>query len=522
MQLRQLLLVAAEFLFRMARYRWAALVVTWVVAVAGWVIVASMPNEYRADARVFVDTRSILQPLLGNLTVTPDTISQVRIVAQVLLSRPRLEAVVAQTGLDARAGSPEELESLVARLASNINIVRDRQAEIFTINYRDRDPVMARNVVQALLESFMESSIGKDRADALQAQRFLEQQIRQYEQRLNEAEERRAAFRRANSGLMPGDGGDYFARLRQAEEAVRMMRAEIDAQMERRRELGRQAELVAGGGISDVDGLPSFPTSVDADISRLEQDLTSLRAQFTERHPRVIAVSATLESLYRVRDEERARAAESAAGRGSQLQAGQEVNPVWLELQVALSQADVELAALRSALREREQVVASLRDMIDTMPDVEAQLGRLDRDYNVIRAQYDQLVQRLESARIGEELQVDTEAVKFEIIDPPRIPLRPTGPPRALYYSFVLLLAIGAGGGLAFLLSLHRPVYFMAQRLSGQTGLPIFGRISYSGGHSFSTANMVLFSLPVVLLFLAFFLLQTGILGLAADLRSLF
>jgi len=524
MPLRQLQIIAAEFLFRMARYRWPALALAWAVALAGWLVVASLPDEYRAQARVYVDTRSILMPLLGNLTVMPDTTAQVQIISDILRSRPRLEAVMVQTGLDRRAGNLVEMEELLQELARNVGIVRERQVDLFTITYQDRDPAMARDVVQALLAAFMDSATGRDRADALEAQRFLEQQIAQTEQRLVAAEERRAAFRRANAGLLPGEGGDYFTRLRATEDQVRQLRAQIQAQAERRGELMRQAGLTAGGAAADgeADALPALPTSVDADIQRLEQELVGLRAQFTERHPRVVAAAATLDSLYAVRDKERSQAAEQAAQGTDTLATSRDISPLMLQLRVALSEADVELAALRSALREREQAMGALAAMVTVMPDIEAQLGRLDRDYGVIRTQYDQLVQRLEAARIGEEAQVGTEAVRFDVIDPPRLPVTPAGPNRPLLYAGALVLALAAGAGLAFLLSLSHPVFFVAQRLGTHAGLPVFGKVSRTGGHLYSSADLLLLSTAAVALLLACLGLASGYLGLLLDLRSLF
>ena len=40
----------------MWRYRWQAVVVMWVISIAGWIGVYSMPDVYEANARVFVDT----------------------------------------------------------------------------------------------------------------------------------------------------------------------------------------------------------------------------------------------------------------------------------------------------------------------------------------------------------------------------------------------------------------------------------------------------------------------------------
>lgn len=481
MDLRQLTQDFVEYLFGMWRFRWLALAAAWVLALGGWYWALSLPDEYDAEAQVYVDTRTILLPLLGGLTVQTDTISQVRLVTQILLSRPQLESVAVDTGMDARIANPRELEALLDSLRRRIQINQVPRSEIFRISFRDSDPAMARDVVQSLLESFMERSLSKDRTDSAQAQRFLEQQIKAYEARLTEAEERVAEFKKANMGLMPGQGGDYFSRLQEAENQVRAVEAQIDAVSERRRELMRQMDGEAPVfGIAGNAGMSAVPTSYDADIGRLEQTLQTLRIQYTDRHPEVLRVQATLDNLYEAREEERMRLAPSGT---SSMTSELDLNPVYQQLRVSLSNTEVELATLRAALRERQSAVQYLYQMVDTIPEVEAQLYRLNRDYSVVQRQYDALVQRLESARLSEEVQVDTEGVTFEVIDPPRMPLAPSGPNRPLLITGVLLVALAVGTGLAFLLSQHSPVFFSGSRLAHKTGLPVFGMLSAANGY---------------------------------------
>lgn len=168
-------------------------------------------------ARVYVDTENVLKPLLSDLTVTTDTMSDVAIVTETLLSQPQLKAVALQTGLEARTNSDNELERMLMSLKRTISITKMPKQNIFSIAYRDQDPEMARKVVQVLLTNFMEKSLTSNRNSTTQAQTFLEQQIKLYERRLEEAEFRLAQFKKRNVGLMPGSDGDYFARLSSAQ-----------------------------------------------------------------------------------------------------------------------------------------------------------------------------------------------------------------------------------------------------------------------------------------------------------------
>jgi polysaccharide chain length determinant protein (PEP-CTERM system associated) len=479
MELRQITAVVVEDAFGMWRYRWLALGVAWAVALAGWLWVLSLPNQYDATARVYVDTQTTLRPLMADLTVTKDTLSEVSLVTEALLSQPQLKAVAIETGLETRAKTPEELERLLDSLRRRITIAKMPGKDIFTIGFRDTNPEMARDVVQVLLTNFMESSLKNDRTDSAQAQQFIQQQIKLYEQRLDEAEARLADFKKQNVGLMPGEGGDYYSRLQTAEAELRAVQSQARAVEERRNELLRQVE-----GEEPVIGITSTgpgvaaSTSVDGPIADLEQQLSDLRVKFTDRHPDVRRVQQTLADLYAIRDQEREKAAAMGATRSV---SPVDANPVYQQMRVSLSATEAELAGLRAQVAQKAGNVAYLRRMVDTIPEVEAQLNRLNRDYDVVKNQYDALLQRLESARLSEEVQADNEQVTFDVIEPPRLPLFPTSPNRPILFTAVLLGALVAGLGLAFFMNQHNPTFFSAQRLRAATGLPVFGMIGRTG-----------------------------------------
>ena len=121
-----------------------------------------------------------------------------------------------------------------------------------------------------------------------------------------------------------------------------------------------------------------------------------------------------------------------------------DINPVYQNLRVELSRTQVELAELREQISEYQSTVSNLHGKVDTVPQIEAELTRLNRDYEVNRVQHQQLLQRLESARLSESAEASTENVKFRIIEPAVVPLIPTGPKRGLYMTAALFAALGA------------------------------------------------------------------------------
>jgi polysaccharide chain length determinant protein (PEP-CTERM system associated) len=155
-----------------------------------------------------------------------------------------------------------------------------------------------------------------------------------------------------------------------------------------------------------------------------------------------------------------------------------DMNPVYQNLRISLSQADADLAEMRGQMAAQQAVVADLRSRVNTIPEVEAELVRLNRDYEVNKTQYDTLLQRLESARISESAEQNTDSVKFRVIEPPTVPVKPSGPVRPMLDSLVLLAALGAGLGLAILIAQMHPTFTTRDLLQKVTGIRVLGTVT--------------------------------------------
>jgi hypothetical protein len=149
-------------------------------------------------------------------------------------------------------------------------------------------------------------------------------------------------------------------------------------------------------------------------------------------------------------------------------------------MRISLSQTELQLVDVRNRLTRAQGEVGKLRGLVNTVPEVEAELSRLNRDYEVTRVQHQQLLQRLESARITEQAEQSKDASRFQIVEPPTVPVLPTGVPRGLLATAALLAALGAGVLLALVLNQTHPVFSTRSQLATMTGLPVFGSVSYA------------------------------------------
>jgi polysaccharide chain length determinant protein (PEP-CTERM system associated) len=464
------------------RYRWPAVATAWVIALAAWVAIALIPNEYESRAQIHVDSDSVLKPLLSGLAVGTDVNARAATMSRMMLSRPNIERVAVETKMIDANSTQADREYTVEMLADSINIIRGAgDANLYTVSYVDEDPVLARNVVKAMLTAFVEDTLGVKKQDSNEAQKFLRDQIAEYEVRMRESEERLADFKRRNVGLMPGEAGDYYARLQAANTEMEAAQTEFRALSSKRDELMRQLEGEEPTvGIMAESGAAAGPASpLDATIAQHKTRLENLLLQYTEKHPEVISLRETLTRL------EKDRADQAAARKRSGMSAptgtnALNINPVYQSMRISLSQTELQLVDVRNRLTRAQGEVGKLRGLVNTVPEVEAELSRLNRDYEVTRVQHQQLLQRLESARITEQAEQSKDASRFQIVEPPTVPVLPTGVPRGLLATAALLAALGAGVLLALVLNQTHPVFSTRSQLATMTGLPVFGSVSYA------------------------------------------
>ncbi len=478
-----------SYLWGVWRHRWLALAVTWVVAIAGWIWVWQLPESYVARARVYVDTNSVLRPLLAGLAVQPDVDNRIGLLSRTLLSRPNLEKLMRMTDLDLQVTTAREKDKLIADLSDAIRLSENRKDKsLYSISVADPDRDTAKRIAQALITVFIESSLSGKREDATGAQGFLDDQIKEYEARLIAAETRTAAFRQKHIKILGGKGG-FYRNLNQGKARLRSAKLQLKEEENRKIELERQLEGEDPLYIAnEKEAVPSGSfdlTPLDMQIAAVHENLTALSLKYTDRHPSVRQLRELLGTL------EAQRAAEQAAARrafqealaarrdaNASEYAGLTNSPVYMGMRQMLAETNARIAALKVRVREYEEEVASLEEQVNTIPEVESQLKQLDRDYGVIRGQHGALLKRRELARLGQDMEQKASDVTFRVIDPPYVPLKPSEPNKMLLNSIVLLVAVAAGVGVALLVSLIFPVVFDARTLMALTGLPVLGSVS--------------------------------------------
>jgi polysaccharide chain length determinant protein (PEP-CTERM system associated) len=476
--------LVSQYLRAAWRRRWMGVIVAWLVCGIGWVAVYTIPNQYESSARLFVDADAVLTPLLRGLAADSAPTTQLEVLQRTLLSRPNLEKLVSKTDLDLTLNSPSDRERLLTRLATDIK-VNPQTRNLFTINYRDKSPKLAHDVVQTLLTIFVESATGGSRTDMENARRFLERQIQSYEQQLRGAEKRRADFRARYVEILPSDNNPNVPALEGARNQAQALEGRLQDALIARDALKQEVEntppllVVEAGGPNGLGG-----PAVRSKLQDAEDQLRMLLLKDTDQHPDVIAQRKLIESLRNAPKDvpTPAEAAKNAAGRDAAANIGKRSvpNAVYDQLKVKLIEADTNVISLQrqrdDAVRYRERLEKVQREQ----PGLIAEYQNMDRDYTVLRHNYEELLERLQSANIAQAADTQADKVKLQIIDPPEIPRLPVAPNRMLLITGVLLGGLLTGAGLTVLFGQLDRSFSTVEDLRN-LGLPVLGGISVLG-----------------------------------------
>jgi polysaccharide chain length determinant protein (PEP-CTERM system associated) len=464
---------------RMAgRHRWLALGAA-AIAFAAWSVgVARVPERYEASARVYVDTQTVLKPLMAGMTYEPDIDQQVRMLARTLMSRTNVERLIADPALHLVARTPRERDDLVAHLTEQILITPTTSTNLFDITYRGASPASSRKVVEAVVDMFVHSGTTERKRDSQDAERFIDEQIHSYEVQLTDSENRLKDFKMRNFSVSGVPPQDYFARVSMLGDEIDRLRSDLGAAERSRDTYKRELDGQESTGMSATAAEPAVATDLELRLEAQRRTLDDLLRKDTEQHPDVVGTRrqiATLEAELEARRAAERRTGAGGAGANARLSA---TSPVYQRLRVAYADAQSQAAALASRLASAQERLAQTRTVASRGPEVEAQLAQLNRDYDVIRKNYDMMVARRESALLGAKLDQQSQMAEFRVIDPARVSYSPVFPGRLHLLLLGLLGSLAIGTLVALARDLVTPTIDDAATLHALVDRPVLGSVS--------------------------------------------
>jgi polysaccharide chain length determinant protein (PEP-CTERM system associated) len=457
--------------------RWFVFATSAGVALASMLGIAAYHDRYQATARVYVDTQTVLKPLMESLTFQPDIDQQVSMLARTLISRPNVEKLVASPALELDSADPVAHDRIVSKLMNDIKIAPIGTGNLYDISFRGSDPDLARRLVVATVGLFVDSGAGEKKRDSQEAGHFIDEQIKSYEAKLIETENRLKEFKIRNFGVTGVSNQDYFSRVSALTEEVSKLRVDLSAAEQARDSYRRELTSenpqlppeLASAGVPGVTG------GLAARIDEQHRILDELLRRYTDEHPDVVNARRVLAQL---EVEMQRRHAEDQALARSGRATSAATSPVYQKLRISIAESEAQVASMRSQLSAKQALLDQVRAAAGRQPQAEAELVQLNRDYDIIRKNYDLMVARRESAALGVKLDESSQLAEFRVVEPPRVLGAPVFPSRLHLSLIALLLSVAAGVGAAIAADLVRPTFDDKESLRLLSGRPVLGSLS--------------------------------------------
>lgn len=432
------------------RRRWLVVAVAWVTAFLGWFGVWLIPDKYESRAHVYVQTETILEPVLNGFTARPDYSRRVEVMRLQLLTRPNVEEIILRAGLDKTIEASSamdrrvKMQGMVDWVAGQIKIESPREM-YFIISYKNGDAKISRAVVDAVLNMLIEQDLGASLTESEAAKRRLDLQIEEYEEKLIANESAVVAFR-----------GEHAAELTESQGALRQREQKSNELIRVGDEITRTK-----GRVLTLQNLLSATTrnASGGELDRLRVELASLRSQYEENHPDIRGALARIAELEK-----------NSGGAAS--------NPEYIRLRSELSIAQGAIGTLEAREGRLRKELEALDFATGQAPAVEAALRQIVREYEQTQKTYEELLSRRDRLDLTRNLGAAGRGVEYQVFEWPTEALAPTDPPRILLILAVCIIAAGAGAGGALLLALLDKSYTQASELQEAFGLPVLGALS--------------------------------------------
>lgn len=401
------------------------------------------PKSYRADSTVFVKRGSLIQQYMKDSGAASSLEDELRILQNSITSRYILDRVIKKLDMDVRAKNPGQYEALINDVRKDLQVSvkgKGDNIDLFTISFEDGNPREARDFVNSLVGEYIEESMADRRNAALQAYTFLSDQLASYKKKLDEADQQISDFSRSHPDvqLQPAAASEPLSRL------DALQSAEIDAQI-KLQELTKKREDLAmtlSGKKKLTAGLSQKQGSLQARLEDLNNQLLVMTTKYTDKYPEVIKLKTEIKSV-----KKQIEMAENAPRQGGSKDSS--LNPVYEQIKDELAMTDSSIDAMKTRLSEISRQKALANRMLNGLPAAQDELAKLERDRSDTQKIYDDLVQKLESAKVSKNFQMSDYSSALRVVDPAVLPIVPARPDRVRFILMGLFMGLVSGLGAA-------------------------------------------------------------------------
>jgi polysaccharide chain length determinant protein (PEP-CTERM system associated) len=402
-----------------------------------------LPKRFTSQTLVLVDQPTI-SPDLVKPVVTEASNQRLASMQEQILSRSRLQPIIDKFGLYPSERATVHMEDLVARLRSAIEVTplapmqgtQNRQLPGFYVNVTFDDPRVAQRICSEITTLFMEQNSKDIDAQGTQTTRFFVQHVDEAKRNLDEQDAKLADFKKKYMGSLPDQEQMNLGLLAG-------MNSQLDAitqAVNRAQQDKAMNESLLGSQLTTwkaVRGGDTSTETLDQQLSGLQDQLSALQSRYTADHPDVIKTRNQIEQLKK-------RIAEGPKAGSTPVNSQTEgIEPLPIQqLRAKLRQDDLNIADLVRRQGQIQGQIGVLQGRIQSTPAVEQQFKELTRNYQSALEFYNDLLKKHDQAAISSDLNRQQQGEKFNVLDPPSLPMSPSFPKKTMF------AGAGFGGGL--------------------------------------------------------------------------
>ncbi|MBE0596584.1 MAG: chain length-determining protein [Desulfuromonadales bacterium] len=438
MDLREVFSSLRLFYRRRALFLLLAVTIMTAVIAGGYLL----PKKYRADSTVFIE-KNVINDLVKGIAVTPDMDERIRVLKYALLSRDLINKTLLDLDLDLQGKSAAELQGMVSALQQRTEI-QVRGKELFTVSITDPDPQFAQQYINTLVGRYVEANISGKREETYGANRFLDEQLAHFKQKLDEAEDAIIRFRREQGVDISSSEENLLADLMVYKREIEKI--QLEAETERARVGSLQAQLKE---VAPTVAIFSERQKEDR-LAGVEARLRQLLLTYTDNYPEVIRLRLEAEELKKRLAEEKVSPDPAAGPVTAEMTT---LNPVHQEVRQKLMTAQNEISALDRKVARLKQLSTEREAELQNIPENKKAIGMLVQERDSLRKIYEELLMRLGQAEVSKQMEIGDKTTTFRIVDPAILPRRPVSP--NMLKVIVLALAAGLGGAAVAILLLE-------------------------------------------------------------------
>jgi polysaccharide chain length determinant protein (PEP-CTERM system associated) len=474
----------AYYMMLVSRHRWILIASFGLAVSVGIVMAVALPKMYEATTLILVQPQRVPEKIVTPV-VDADIEFRIGTISQQILSRSNLEKIIERFNLFSKGDEREQLmeakvESLRKRIKVEVSQTRNRRTtEAFSISFKDHEPKSAMDVANGLATFFIDENIKSREGVATGTSDFLEAELETSRKRLEEQEQLLKKFREKNMGELPEQLDSNLKilerlnlQLSQKEESLRSARVTLAAIES---EMSIRQGAIAAMAPPAVPVVSGRENEDQVSLEQLKEKLDGLRSSYTDQHPDVMRLKARIERLEKEHPSappapDRAVDSGGATRRYASAQLSAE----------AVRQKAVQAGAIRALEVEITRINQETRDYqrrVEATPRREQELLTIKRDYDNVRASYSSLLNKKLEADMAVNMEKKQKGEQFQILDPARMPERPTSPDMMRLFAITLIAGLGLGGGLLFLIDMLDGTVRRLDTLEEDVGVPVLATV---------------------------------------------